>query len=100
MFGDVCAVRINRNMIEGIISEEVVPEDEGWCVDMSFKVAVPLIEHGNDLITFLPDVLFWEEEEFSFSVDVDEHFLSFFDQGVCVDVVDKIVKIFEVELLS
>ena len=91
MFGNVCAVRINRYVIEGIISEEVVPEDEGWCVDMSFEVAIPLIEHGNDLITFLPDVLFWEEEELCFSVDIDEHVFSFFDQGVRVDVVDKVV---------
>ena len=91
MFGDICAVRINRDMIEGIISEEVIPEDEGWCIDMSFEVVIPFIEHCNNLITFLPDILFGEEEEFSFSVDIDEHIFSFFDQRISIDVIDETV---------
>ena len=61
---------------------------------------VPFVKHGDDLVAFFPEVFFREEQEFSFTVDVDENFLSFFDQGIGVDIVDKIEELFSSEFVS
>ena len=87
-------------MIEGVISEEIVPENESWCKWRSFEVIVPLIEHGNDLITLFSDSLFREEKELGFPVDIDENIFSFFDKRIGGDSIDKVIPFFKIEFLS
>lgn len=61
---------------------------------------VPFVKHGNDLVAFFSEIFFREEQEFCFTIDIDENILSFFDQGISVDIVDKIKELFSSEFVS
>ena len=50
--GDVC---------EGVLLDEVVPEEEGWSDSFGVEVVVPFLEEGNNLVALFSDTLFWEE---------------------------------------
>lgn len=71
MLGDVEASRFRRDVIEGIISEEVVPEDEDWC-SCATEVVVPLLKNCYELVALLSDWFFREKQKFSLSVDMDQ----------------------------
>ena len=98
MLGDMSTRRIAGNIVEGIVLEEIVPEDEGWCQFGGFHVVIPSVQHSNDLIALLSEVLFWEEQELGLSVDVNEHIFSFLDERVSTDTNDVIEYFLKCEL--
>lgn len=77
-------------MIEGVLSEEVVPQYEDRGSSLSREVVIPLLQGSNQLVTLLADAFFREEQELSLSVYMDQHLFSLLDQRISVHTEDKV----------
>ena len=77
-------------MIEGVLSEEVVPQNEDRGSSLTREVVVPFLQGSNELIALLADTFFREEQKLSLSVDVDQHLFSLLDQRISVLTEDKV----------
>ena len=85
MLSDWTSKRITWDIIECIISEEIIPKNESRRYWRTFKIVVPLLQESDNLITLFSDIFFREEQKFSLSIDVDENLLSFFDKWICIN---------------
>ena len=99
MLGDVEASGFGRDVIEGVLSEEVVPEDEDWRSGAA-EVVVPLLEDSDELVALFSDWFLGEEEEFGLAVDVDQEILALLDEWVGVEPSDELQKRFLGELAT
>lgn len=81
MFGQRKPFFKDRDIVESILSQEIIPKNEDRCAwaILIIKVAVPFLEVSNQLVALFPYGLFWEEKEFNFSEDIDHDFFSLFD---------------------
>lgn len=99
MFGDVEASGFRGDIIEGILSEEVIPEDEDWCSGAA-EVIVPFLKDSDELVALFSDWLIREEQKFGLAVDVDQEIFALLDEWVGVEPGDELQKGFLGELAT
>ena len=99
MLGDVETSGFGRDVIEGVLSEEVVPEDEDWRSGAA-EVVIPLLEDSDELVALFSDWFLGEEEEFGLAIDVDQEILALLDEWVGVEPSDELQKRFLGELAT
>lgn len=59
------------NVIECVLSKEIIPQYEDRGSSLTRKVVLPFLQGSDELIAFLADGFFREEQEFSLSIDMD-----------------------------
>ena len=71
----------NRNMIEGILAGEVVPEDKDGSQIIITQIIIPFLKSIDDLVTLFADRCLGDVNKLHLSVDHQESVLLFFCLG-------------------
>jgi len=90
MFGNMSSNGSSRNIVESIVSEEIIPKYECRSNSWIFQVCVPFFKQCDDLIALFSEILFREEEELSFPINVDQSVSSLLDKRISMDIIDEI----------
>lgn len=79
MLGEMQSCWNLGDVVEGIFSKEIIPQDKYWCSSVAHEIMVPFFQGSDELIAFLSDNLIGEEQKLGLAIYMDEKILSFFD---------------------